>query len=328
MESFVYSLNATVPVFLVMILGNVLHRIGLLPCSFSNAADKLVFKICLPCMLYLELADTDIRKNFDGMYIGYCFFVTLFSILLIWGFAKIFLKEKTSVGAFVQGAYRSSAAILGSVFISNIYGTSKMAPIMILGSVPLYNIFAVLILTLESKEAVSRKTDTTDRKERRRELRRTLVTSGVGIIKNPIIIGIFLGILSSYFKIFLPAMFEKAVSNLGSAASPLALLSIGASFEGKKAIAKIKPTLAAGFLKLVGLAAVSLPIAVFLGFREEKLVALIIMLASPCTPTAYIMEKNMDGDEVLASSIIVVTTFLSSVTLTGWFFLVRFFHLV
>ena len=122
MESFVYSLNATVPVFLVMILGNVLHRIGLLPCSFSNAADKLVFKNCLPCMLYLELADTDIRKNFDGMYIGYCFFVTLFSIFLIWGFAKIFLKEKTSVGAFVQGAYRSSAAILGSVFISNIYG--------------------------------------------------------------------------------------------------------------------------------------------------------------------------------------------------------------
>ena len=77
-------------------------------------------------------------------------------------------------------------------------------------------------------------------------------------------------------------------------------------------------------IKLVGLSAIFLPLAIWFGFRDQKLLALIIMLGSPTTPTAYIMAKNMDGDEVLSSSIIVLTTLLSSVTLTFWIFLMRY----
>ena len=110
--------------------------------------------------------------------------------------------------------------------------------------------------------------------------------------------------------------------------SDLALISIGASFEGRKALAKLKPTFAASFMKLLGWAAIFLPTAVFLGFRDQELIALLIMLASPCTPAAYIMAKNMDGDDILASSIVVATTLLSSVTLTFWIFLLRLLSLI
>ena len=316
MDSFIYSLNATIPIFLVMVIGNFLNRIGLIDRHFSNIADKLVFKICLPCMLFLNLAGTNIRKEFDTGYIGYCFAVTLLSILSIWFAARHLMKDKSMVGAFVQGSYRSSAAILGLAFIENIYGTSGMAPLMIIGSVPLYNIFAVVVLTLESN---STKTSAIEKQ---------LWTAFLGILKNPIIIGIFLGLLASFFNLSLPHMLEKTIEYLGSIASPLALLSIGASFEGSKAIAKIKPTAIASFLKLVGLAALFLPAAVWLGFRDQKLIAIIIMLASPCTPTSYIMAKNMNGDATLASSIIVTTTLFSSVTLTGWIFLARLLELI
>lgn len=324
MDSFIYSLNATVPVFLVMIIGNILNRTGMINRQFSNVADKLVYKVCLPCMLYLNLADTDIRKNFDVFYVGYCVFVTLTSILVIWGMAKILMKEKAMVGAFVQGSYRSSAAILGIAFIANIYGTSEMAPLMIIGSVPLYNVFAVLVLTLESQAFQNQDEEMSQSKIVGQKLKKATI----GVAKNPIIIGILLGIIASYFQITLPPMLEKTVSNFGVLATPLALLSIGASFEGRKAVAKIKPTIIASSLKLIGLAAIFLPIAIWIGFRDEKLIALIIMLASPCTPTAYIMAKNMKGDATLASSIIVVTTFFSSITLTGWIFLARLFDLV
>ena len=324
MDSFIYSLNATIPIFLFMIIGNFLKRLGIINRSFCNAADKLVFKVCLPCMLFLNLTETDIRKNFDMKYVGYCFFVTLFSILFLWGFAKLLLKDKISVGAFVQGSYRSSAAILGIAFIENIYGSSGMAPLMILGAVPLYNIFAVLILTLESRRFLEQGEEK-NIIERRTVMKKKMKTACIGVVKNPIIIGIFLGLFVSFFRIPLHPIADKTLSNLGMITSPLALLSIGASFEGRKAIAKIKPTVLASFFKLIGLAAVSLPVAIWLGFREQKLLALIIMLASPCTPTAYIMVKNMDGDDVLASSIIVMTTFFSSVTLTGWIFFMRLF---
>lgn len=312
MDSFIFSLNATVPIFAIMVLGYILHRIGFITDEFANVANKFVFKVCLPCMLFLDLKNTDIQHNFDGSYIGFCAVVTIVSILIIWGLAKIFLKDKTEVGAFVQASYRSSAAILGIAFIQNIYGDSGMGPLMIIGAVPLYNVFAVLILTVESNDVSIQNS------------KGRIKTTILNILKNPIIIGIVLGILASGIQLKLPQMVEKTIQNLGVMASPLALIAIGAGFEGRKALAKMKPTLAATFIKLVGLAMLVLPIAIHLGFRDQKLLALLIMLASPSTPTAYIMAKNMHGDETLSSSIIVLTTVLSSVTLTGWIFLLRY----
>lgn len=312
MDSFIFSLNATVPIFAIMVLGYILHRIGFITDEFANVANKFVFKVCLPCMLFLDLKNTDIRHNFDGSYIGFCAVVTIVSILIIWGLSKIFLKDKTEVGAFVQASYRSSAAILGIAFIQNIYGDSGMGPLMIIGAVPLYNVFAVLILTVESNDVSIQNS------------KGRIKTTILNILKNPIIIGIVLGILASGIQLKLPQMVEKTIQNLGVMASPLALIAIGAGFEGRKALAKMKPTLAATFIKLVGLAMLVLPIAIYLGFRDQKLLALLIMLASPSTPTAYIMAKNMHGDETLSSSIIVLTTVLSSVTLTGWIFLLRY----
>lgn len=316
MNSFIFSLNATVPIFAMMVIGNILKRMHLIDEHFASVANKFVFKVCLPCLLFSDLAVTDIRHHFDPEYVGYCFAVTLISILVIWYLARHLLKDKTSVGAFVQCSYRSSAAILGIAFIQNIYGTSGMAPLMIIGSVPLYNIFAVIILTLESNnEEISNNTH---------QIKATFLN----VLKNPIIIGIFLGLLASLVNLKLPHIADKTIQNLAVMTSPLALISIGATFEGKKALAKIKPTLVATFLKLLGLAAVFLPVAIYLGMRDQKLVAILVMLASPCTPTSYIMAKNMDGDDVLASSIIVATTLLSSITLTFWIFLMRTMHLI
>lgn len=325
MDSFIYSLNATVPVFAVMIIGHLLKRMGLIDEHFAGTANKFVFKACLPCLVFQDLADTNIRQNFDFKYIGFCFISTLTSILVIWFLAKKLIKDKSQVGAFVQGAYRSSAAILGIAFIQNIYGTSGMAPLMIIGSVPLYNIFAVIILTFESNNKPSRSSGQTAMAT---PFSDSLKKAFINILKNPIIIGIFLGLLASYFNIEFPNMVDKTINNLAVIASPLALISIGASFEGRKALARFKTTAAASFLKLVILAAVFLPIAVYCGFRDQKLIAIVIMLASPCTPTAYIMAKNMDGDDILASSIIVTTTLFSSVTLTGWIFIMRLLELI
>lgn len=315
MDSFLFSLNATVPVFAVMIIGHILMRTGMIDEHFASVANKFVFKCCLPCLVFLDLADTDIRHNFDFTYVMFCFAATLFSILSIWILAKMFLRDKKSVGAFVQGAYRSSAAILGVAFIQNIYGSSGMASLMIIGSVPLYNIFAVIVLTFESGSQET---------SNKRQIR----TACVNIVKNPIIVGIVLGLLASLINLPLPNILHKTINNLAVIASPLALISIGASFEIKETLAKIRPTLVATFFKLVGWAAIFLPLAVLCGFRDQKLIAILIMLASPCTPTAYIMAKNMKGDDVLASGIVVMTTLLSSVTLTFWIFLLRLLDLI
>ena len=190
-----------------------------------------------------------------------------------------------------------------------------MAPLMIIGTVPLYNIFAVIVLSFL--------------KPNREKMDRSLLWKTVkGILTNPIILGIFIGMIWSVLRIPQPEILHKTVKNIAVLATPLGLMAMGASFEGKKALAKIKPTIAASAFKLVILAAVFLPVAVHLGYRREQLVAILVMLGSATTVSCFIMAKNMGHEGVLTSSTVMVTTFFSAFTLTGWLFLLKTLGLV
>ena len=120
-----------------------------------------------------------------------------------------------------------------------------------------------------------------------------------------------------------PVIVDKTVNSVAQMATPLALITIGAGFEGRKALAKIRPTIAASMIKLVVQPLIFLPVAAWMGFRGEQMIAILIMLASPTTPSCYIMAKNMDNDGVLTASVIVMTTLLAAFTLTGWIFILK-----
>lgn len=310
MDSLIYSLNATVPVFLVIIAGYVLKRAGWINEGFIKASNKINFNITLPALLVQDMMNNDFMKKFDLSYALYCAGVTTICFFTTWASAKILIKDKSIVGEFVQVSYRSSAAVLGSAFVLNIYGDTGMVPLMILGAVPLYNIYAVLVLTIECpKKGVSQE--------------KNLITVLKGIITNPIILSIIAGVILSTSGADFPKMADTTINNFARIATPLALLAIGGSFELDKAVKKAKPVIAAAFLKLAGWSVVFLPIAVWMGYRDAKLMALIIMLASPATPSCYIMAKSMKSEGTLTSSVIVLTTMCSAFTITAIIFVCR-----
>ncbi len=315
MNSFIYSLNATIPIFLVMIIGGLIKKWGIIDDNFVNKANKYVFSVALPFLLFKDIAESDIRLQFDIRFVLYCMIVTTVCFAGIWVLSEIFMKDDSQKGSFVQGSFRGSAAILGVAFIQNVYDSSGMAPLMIVSAVPLYNIFSVIVLTFKAH---------TDKEQEAEKSGGNIKKSIINIVKNPIIIGIVLGIPFSVLGITFPPIIDKTINSIAQTATPIALIAIGAGFEGRKAIKKIKPTIVASFVKLVGQAALFLPLAIAMGFRNQELMAILIMLASPSTVSGYIMAKNMHNDGVLASSIVVLTTLLSAVTLTGWIFLLRF----
>ncbi|MDE6516670.1 MAG: AEC family transporter, partial [Acetatifactor sp.] len=137
------------------------------------------------------------------------------------------------------------------------------------------------------------------------------------------ILGILLGMAVSVCQISFPVIVTKTINNISVLATPLALLGLGAGFEGRKALRQIKPTIVATLLKLVIQPAFFLPLAIYMGFRGEMLVALLVMLGAPTTVSCYIMAKNMGHEGTLTSSVVVATTFLSSVTLTIFLFVLR-----
>ena len=125
MSNLIFSLNATMPIFLTMILGLFFRKVGILDESFTSKMNKFVFKIALPVLLFQDLSDSDFSAVWDIKFVLFCFFATLLSILAVWGLSHL-LKERSARGEFIQAAYRSSAAILGIAFIQNIYGNSGM----------------------------------------------------------------------------------------------------------------------------------------------------------------------------------------------------------
>lgn len=314
MESLIYSLNATLPVFFVILIGYVLRQTGMLNENFIEVANKFNFKVTLPVLLFSDIGATNIIKNFDGKFVLFCAVVTSICFWTIWFFTRRFMKDKSMTGAFVQASFRGSAAVMAIAFIQNIYGTSGMAPLMIIGTVPLYNVYAVIVLTFEGDNNTKGMDN--------------IKKSCKNIIKNPLILGILAGMLVSLLNISFPKVIDKTLENFAVMATPLALVTIGAGFEGKKALAKVKPTLAASFIKLIVQPGLFLPLAVYLGFRSQALIALIVMLGSPTTVSCYIMAKNMNNDDILTSSVVVATTLLSALTLTMWIFIMKSMGLI
>ena len=311
MENFIYSINVTMPIFLVMVIGYILKQIGMLNDNFVTVANKFNFKVTLPFMLFKDIAGVDIKAVFDIKYVLFCAIVSTICFWVVWGTAKLLVRDKTIRGAFVQSSFRGSAAVMGLAFIQNIYGSSAMGPLMIVSAVPLYNIFSVIVLTFEANDSTG-----IDKKAKIRQ-------AGINICKNPIILSILAGLIVGLLGIQLPTLVNKTISNVAQMATPLALITIGAGFEGRKALAKIAPTMAASTIKLVLQPLVFLPVAAWMGFSGEKMIAILIMLASPTTPSCYIMAKSMNNDEVLTASVIVTTTLMAAFTLTGWIFLLK-----
>ena len=126
----------------------------------------------------------------------------------------------------------------------------------------------------------------------------------------------------------MPAILNKTVTSIGGMSTPMGLMAMGATFDFRKALGRIKPAVTATIMKLIVFVAIFLPIAVKLGFRQEELIAILVMLGSATTVSSFVMAKNMGHEGVLSSSVVMLTTLFSAFTLTGWLYVLRAFQLV
>ena len=316
-ENLIFSLNATMPVFLMMVLGYVLRRkTSLLNDEFADYLNTFVFKLALPVQLFKSLSQEDFHAVWDSGMVLFCFAVSLASILLLLGLS-IFLRDRSLRAEFVQAGYRGSQALLGVALLQNIYGSSVGAgplALVLIGAVPLYNVAAVLLLTLMTPGG------RLDRKTVWKALR--------GIITNPIILGIAAGLIWSLLRLPQPVILQRAVSSLASTATPMGLLALGACIDPKKAAVCWKPTLIASLFKLVFFVMLFLPLAVKLGYRGETLTALLIMLGSPATVSCFSMARSMGHEGVLSASAVMLTTVCSAFTFTVWLYLLKSLALI
>ncbi len=306
MESLKLSLEAVTPIFLMMLLGYVLKRMRFVDEKVFDSINKLVFKIFLPVLLFHNIYQT---KSAQGFGIAANLFTfTAIAVLCVFaiGLLAVFFitKDNAKRGVILQGFFRTNFAILGVPLVSYICGddTTGLSALMVALVVPLFNILGVISLELFKGGTI--------------HLKKILK----GIVTNPLIIGCVAGMVFLLFKIELPQVLEKTVSDIAHVASPLALVVLGAGFTFTSIKGYVKENVIVLLARLVVLPAIILFLAAYLGFQGEAFACLLVTFGGPIAVSSFSMAQQMGGDKTLAGQLVVLTSAFCILTLFVWIF--------
>lgn len=295
------------PIFLLILLGMGSRRMDLLNDTELNHVNKAIFQVMFPFMMFYNIYSADFSGVIRPGYFAFCIITLLAVYFLGVGVTLLVEKDNYSRGALIQAMYRGNFVLMGIPIMQNLLGDEAMGltTIMVAIIVPIYNVLAVV--TLE----VFRGGDL------------HLAAMIKKILTNPLILGALTGILAVLLGLELPAVLEKPVSQVGAAATPAALLVMGASFHFSSVRDNLKDLIIGVTGKLVVSPAIALTAAWLLGIRGVPLALLIIMFGAPCAVSGYTMAQQMDSNGELAAGCLIFTSLLSCVTICGWIFLIK-----
>ena len=290
--------------------------IGYAIANYTDLADKdllkkansLVFKVFLPCMLFKNIYQSNIREQMQG---GLCFFAAgsllLLFVLLCLIVPKV-VKKENQQGVVIQGIFRSNYVIFGVAVVENMYGSANTVTAAILSAVlvPMYNFLAVIALSFFGGK-------------RERDLKKVLV----GILKNPLIIASVLGIIASLLGFKLPKAADTTLNDLAKLATPIAFLILGGDFDFSKVRGNLKIAGGVVAVKMVILPLIFIPMVVAMGYRNSDLLAALLAYQTPVAVSSYIMAQQAGADEQLAGQLVVFSSAVSIFTLFVTIFILR-----
>lgn len=313
-NDFYFALQITAPIFCILGLGIIFKRIGLINEEFARIGSELVFKVTLPCLLFVKLVKTDFRHFLPLELVAYAVAATVVVFLLLDRFFVRFIAEPNDRGVFVQGAFRSNLGIIGLAYCLSAFGEGivPVASIYLAVLTTLYNILGVITLTRHRELATA-------------ENRMLLVIKG--IVKNPLILAIAAGVILSLSRLPVPEILLNTGEYFARMTLPLALLCAGASIrlhEFQSSHPLYWAT--AGKLFLVPLVITAGGVA--FGLRGESLGVLFLMCASPTAAASYPKAQAMGLNYHLAAAIIATTSLGAIISTTLGIFLLRVFNLI
>lgn len=309
-----FAFGITAPIFVLVVLGVLFRQWRLIDEHFVKTASSLVFTAGLPTLMFITIINTDLSKVINIKLIATGLVLTTVVFLLLWLAAPLLVKKRAEQGIFIQGSFRGNMGIVGLAFCVNAYGDRGLAAASLFLALitVLYNILAVFILT----RTLSAQED---------QLKRTLFTS---LLKNPIIIGIVLGLLAAFLNISIHPILFTAGEYIADLTLPLALLCIGGSLS----LASLRSTSYVAFItvfmKLALVPAAMVVMALPLGFSDFDMGIFFLMVSSPTATASYIMVQAMRGDGVLAANIVVISTLLSVLSVSAGLVILKTFGIV
>ena len=304
MNSLSLSAGVILPLAIILGIGYLLRRIHLVDESALNIINRLIFYLFLPLMLFRTIYECDLSVAMDPEFLIYSAVSIIASVLLLLLIVPRIEKENSKRGVMIQGIFRSNGSIYGIPIASAMMAAEDLGlmAMLITIAVLLYNGLAVFVL------------------ERFRGGKADIKKILMGILKNPSIIAVFVGLLLRLLSIELPEILYKPINSLASVTTPLGFLVLGGSFTFASAHKNRRQLIIIVGGKLILMPLLWTGIAILMGWRGAPLLALLILTSAPTALSSFSMAKEMEGDGALAGEAVVFTSVISILTIFLWIF--------
>jgi predicted permease len=292
------------PIFIVLFLGWFIKQIKLIDDDFIKTANKLIFNVCLPVLLYYKISAADFRAVISVSHLAIMTVAILVTFVV--GFALAIVMRSNAAGTFSMNSFRANYAYMGLPVSAYAYGDQGLviSSVLMAFIVPMVNFMSVVSLSISMKEGRSLKPF----------LKNTFL--------NPLAIACVLGIITSLLGVSFPVFIDRSLAIISGVTLPLALFSVGGSMSRERLKGDMPPAMVSSFAKLLIMPAVAFFIlkAFNIDFDITSK-TLIIMLSAPTATVNYVLAAEMKGDTALTGSTIVISTLLSIFTFSFWLFL-------
>lgn len=324
MDTLLFALNAIMPIILLILFGYLLKRKGFLDENWFKKGNKLIFRVCLPCMLFINVYNIESFTDINWSVVVYSEIAIFAAFFIGLAVVKLTVPDRKQKGVILQCVFRSNFAIIGLPLAESLGGAEGkgIAAILSAFSIPTFNILAVIALTMFLDGDDGHKVN----------LKEVLVK----IAKNPLIIGVVCGLVVLGIRSFIPVgpegnlvfslsgsmkFFYDAVNNLAKISSPLALVILGGLFDFAAVKGMLKEIILGTAARVVVVPLVVIGLAVLLSrytdlisFDATVYPAMIALFGSPVAVSSAIMAQEMDNDGVLAGQLVVWTSIASIFT--------------
>ncbi|MBE6628763.1 MAG: AEC family transporter [Ruminococcaceae bacterium] len=323
MESFIFAVEAVSPIVLTVAIGYLLKRAGLMSVEMAKACNKLVFRLFLPVMLFLNVYKIENLSSIQLGYMAYTLLGVLALFLIAIPVMLLAARKRDRRGPVWQASFRSNFALIGIPLAQSLCGDEGVivASLLSAATVPLLNVLAVISLSMFREGG------------ERPSVKKILL----GILKNPLIQAIAAGLLMLAVRgVFVEEGIAFRLSDikpvytvlgyLSGLATPLALIGLGAQFEFS-AIGSLRREILAGTLMRTLVSPVlGLGVAV-LFFRDHfsaaHFASLVAVFATPVSVSSAPMAQEMGNDAALAGQLVVWTTLVSAISIFFSSFVLR-----
>ena len=312
MENFLVSLRAVFPMFVIMSIGYLIRRKGMVDEYSLKKMNSVCFKVFMAAMMFKNVYFLDMGTSFKPDLMLFAVIAMAAVILTTFVLVLRVEKENRKRGVMIQAMFRSNFVVLGMPIVASVYGDAGIGvPTMLISvTIPFYNVFAVLVLSYFGGERPSIRHLAKD------------------VLLNPYIVSAACGFTLLGLGIKLPEMVEGVVRDMAGVANPLAILILGASFSFQNVRKYVKELVFCISFRLAIFPGIVLGVAMALGFQGVELLTLVALFATPTAIASHVMAQQFGGDADLAGVEVVISTALSLLTLFLWVFGLKSFGML